>query len=79
MPMAKVRMGLPRCLAAMAQTRLESSPPESRNPIGASASSRLTTAAVNFSRMLRLISSGGSSMTRSTRVTSAYRMNCPSL
>ena len=59
MPMAKVRMGFCRFLAAMAHTRLESSPPESRKPRGASASSRFSTPATSFSRMLRHTSSSG--------------------
>ena len=50
-PMAKVRMGLPSFLAAMEHTSEESSPPESRKPTGASASSRFSTPAISFSRM----------------------------
>ena len=53
MPMAKVRMGCFSSRAAMAHTRLESSPPERRKPRGASASSRLSTAAMSLSRMFR--------------------------
>ena len=51
MPMAKVRISFPSTRALMAQTRLESSPPESRNPKGASASSRLSTPAMSLSRI----------------------------
>ena len=51
MPIAKVRIGFLLCLAAMAQTREESSPPESRKPSGASASSRFSTAEISFSRI----------------------------
>ena len=48
-PIAKVRMGLPRIRADTAHTRLLSSPPESRKPIGASASSRFSMPATSFS------------------------------
>ena len=51
MPIAKVRIGFPSSRAAMAHTRLESSPPERRKPRGASASSRLSTAAISLSWM----------------------------
>ena len=57
MPMAKVRTCLPKILAEMAQTRLESSPPESRKPRGASASRRLSTPRISFSRIPAQISS----------------------
>ena len=49
--MAKVFIFLPRSFAEIAHTRLESKPPESRNPTGASAHSRFSTAAMSFSRI----------------------------
>ena len=50
MPMANVRMGLFSSRRAMAHTSEESSPPESRKPMGASASRRFRTPAMSFSR-----------------------------
>ena len=49
--MAKVRMGFGLRRDAIEQTRLESSPPESRKPSGASESRRLSTAWMSSSRM----------------------------
>ena len=51
MPMAKVRIGWFSSRAEIAQTKLLSSPPESRKPSGASASSRLSTPRISFSRI----------------------------
>ena len=70
-PMAKVRMGRPSLRAAMAQTREESSPPERRNPTGASASSRFSTPAISFSRMFRSTSSIPSAWGAGTSATSS--------
>ena len=50
MPMAKVRMGLSRIFWAMAHTSEESSPPESKNPTGASASRRFSTPSISNRR-----------------------------
>ena len=50
MPMAKVLMGLSSILWAMAHTSEESSPPESRKPTGASASSRFSTPSISRRR-----------------------------
>ena len=49
-PMAKVRIGWSSIRCAMAQTREESRPPESRNPSGASASSRFSTPSISRRR-----------------------------
>ena len=49
MPMAKVRMGVLLFRAAMAQTSEESRPPESKNPILASDTSRFSTPATSLS------------------------------
>ena len=49
MPIAKVRIGFPSSRAAMAHTSELSRPPLSRNPSGASASSRFSTPAVSRS------------------------------
>ena len=53
MPMAKVRIGFLLFLAAIEQTNELSKPPESRNPSGASASRRFSTAAIKRSRIPR--------------------------
>ena len=51
----------------MAQTRLESRPPESRKPSGASASSRFSTPAMSFSRIF--LRDGVEIVVLNTRVT----------
>jgi len=53
MPMAKVFIGFFRSRADTAQTSDESSPPLSRNPTGASASSRFSIPAISLFFMLR--------------------------
>ena len=77
MPMAKVRIFFPSTTEEMAHTREESSPPESRKPRGASASSRLSTAAISLLRMLRQTVSRSSVEYWETVVRSAYRTNWP--
>ena len=66
MPMAKVRMGALLFRAAMAHTREESSPPESRKPTLASATSRFSTPATSLSWIFRQAVSRSSRQTCST-------------
>ena len=77
MPMAKVRMGLPRSLALMAHTRLESNPPDRRNPKGASASSLAWTERTSRSRIFRQAVSSSSGLNWVTVVRSMYRWKRP--
>ena len=50
-PMAKVFIGVDEYFWAMAQTREESRPPESRNPTFASETSLFSTPAISFCRI----------------------------
>ena len=70
MPMAKVRIGVLLRRAAMAHTKEESSPPDSRKPTLASATSRFSTPAISFSRMFQHTVSRSSRQIRSTWVIS---------
>ena len=56
-PIAKVLIGFFKISAAIAHTRLESRPPDNKNPSGASASRRFFTPSVSLSWMFFVITS----------------------